>query len=167
MAAAVVGGLAAFDEYLPLLAADGGADAPRVALLLVGVGVADVAGAALGGMLARRPARTAAVLLVVAAGAVATGALLPAVPGFAPIALGWGLLQALLVVLDARVQAGVRGDARATVTSVAGLGAETTAIGVVGAVGLGSVWFALPVLVAVLMVPLATSALLIRNDADG
>jgi len=52
--------------------------------------------------------------------------------GFIAIALGYGALQHAMVVADARLQAAVRGPARATVASVAGLGSELAAMGLYG-----------------------------------
>jgi ABC-type transport system involved in cytochrome bd biosynthesis fused ATPase/permease subunit len=48
--------------------------------------------------------------------------------GFLAISVGYGALQHAMVVADARLQAAVRSQARATVTSVAGLGAEVAAM---------------------------------------
>ena len=104
------------------------------------------------------------VLLALAAVTVGAGALLPLGPGFAAIALGWGVLQMLLVVVETRVQDEVTGDARATVTSVAGLGSEGVALGVLAVVGTGSVWVGLPVLVAALAAPLLGVAVLLARS---
>ena len=135
---ALLTGLMAFDEYLPLLAADRGASPAH-----------DRAGRSPGWASRRRsasrsPAGSRApagpvlgALLAVAAVTVGAGALLPLGPGFAAIALGWGVLQMLLVVVETRVQDAVTGDARATVTSVAGLGSEGVALGVLAVVGTG------------------------------
>ncbi len=50
----------------------------------------------------------------------------------AGIALFYGLYRMVLVVVDARLQARIRGSARATVTSVAGLGLELAGLAVFG-----------------------------------
>jgi hypothetical protein len=151
---AALTGLMAFDEYLPLLAADRGASPATTALVLAGVGVAETACVAFAGRVARARGAVVGALLAGAALAVGAGALLPLGPGFAAIALGWGVLQLLLVVVETRVQDAIDGDARATVTSVSGLGSEAVALGVLGAVGAGSGAVSLPVLVAALAVPL-------------
>jgi hypothetical protein len=70
----------------------------------------------------------------------------------------------LLVVVETRVQDEVTGDARATVTSVAGLGSEGVALGVLAIVGTGSVWVGLPVLVAALAAPLLGVAVLLARS---
>ncbi|PVZ07712.1 MFS transporter [Actinomycetospora cinnamomea] len=162
---ALLTGLLAFDEYLPLVAADGGASPALVAVLLAVVGVAEAGCAALAGRCARLGPRVLAVLLAGAALAVAAGALLPVAPGFVAIAVGYGVLGMLLVVVETRVQEAVTGEARATVTSVAGFGSEAVGIAVLVVVGVGSVWVALPVLVAALAGPLLGVAVLVsRTD---
>ena len=161
---ALLTGLMAFDEYLPLLAADRGASPATTALALVGVGVAETLCVALAGRVARARGPVLGVLLALAAVTVGAGALLPLGPGFAAIALGWGVLQMLLVVVETRVQDEVTGDARATVTSVAGLGSEGVALGVLAVVGTGSVWVGLPVLVAALAAPMLGVAVLLARS---
>lgn len=160
---ALLTGLMAFDEYLPLLAADRGASPAVAALLLAGVGVAETVCAALAGRMVRTRGPVLAALLGGGAVAVGAGALLPLGPGFALIAAGWGVLQMLLVVVETRVQDAVAGDARATVTSVAGLGSEAVALGLLAAVGIGSMWVPLPVLAAALVGPLMVVALFVAR----
>jgi hypothetical protein len=165
LVAALVTGLVAVDEYVPLLAAAGGATPATVALLLTGVGVVEVAGAAVAGRLAAAGGRTLALVVTGAATALAVGALLPVLPGFLAVAVGFGALQAMLVVVDTRVQAAVTGPARATVTSVAGFGSEAVAIALMAAIGLGSLAVALPVMIALAMSPmLGVAVLLISGD---
>jgi predicted MFS family arabinose efflux permease len=163
---ALLTGLIAFDEYLPLVASEGGASPALVAVLLAVVGVAEAGCAALAGRCARLAPRALGVLLAGAALAVAVGALLPVGPGFAAIAVGYGVLQMLLVVVETRVQDAVTGEARATATSVAGFGSEAVAITVLVAVGVGTLWVALPVVIAALAGPLlGVAVLLTRTDA--
>jgi predicted MFS family arabinose efflux permease len=164
---ALLTGLIAFDEYLPLVAAEGGASPPLVAVLLAVVGVAEAGCTALAGRCARLASRALGALLAGAALAVAAGALLPVGPGFVMIAAGYGVLQMLLVVVETRVQDAVTGEARATVTSVAGFGSEAVAIAVLVAVGVGTVWVALPVVIAALAGPLlGVAVLLTRTGAQ-
>jgi hypothetical protein len=163
---ALLTGLIAFDEYLPLVAAEGGASPALVAVLLAVVGVAEAGCAALAGRCARLGPRVLGALLAGAALAVAAGALLPVVPGFVAMAVGYGVLGMLLVVVETRMQDAVTGEARATVTSVAGFGSEAVSIAVLVAVGVGSVWVALPVVVAAFAGPLlGVAVLLTRIDA--
>lgn len=163
LVAALVTGLIGVDEYLPLLAASDGASPATVALLLAAVGVVEVTGAAVAGRLATASGRVLGAVLAGAATALAVGVLLPVMPGFAAVAVGFGLLQAMLVVVDVRVQDAVTGPARATVTSVAGFGSEAVAIAMLAAVGLGSLAIALPVLVAAAMAPMLGVAVLLAS----
>ena len=158
--AAVVAGLVAVDEYLPLLLSSRGADAGLVAVLTGVVGLVEAGGAAVAG---RVDYRRAAALAAGTGVLLAAGALLPLAPALVALALGYGLAQTLLVLVDTRVQDAVTGDARATVTSMSGLGAEAVAVAVFAAIGLGSVWFALPVVLAALATPLLAVALSLRR----
>jgi len=161
VATATVTGLVAVDEYLPLVASGCGAGPELVAVLFAGLSVGEILGALAAGRWTRPGPVVLVLLLAGAAGSIAVGVFLPVVPGFALLAVGFGLLQMLMVALDTRVQDAVTGPARATVTSVAGAGSEAMAITVFATVGVGSVWVALPVLVAALMVPLAAAGLLL------
>lgn len=161
---ALLTGLMAVDEYLPLLAADHGATPAATALALTAVGVAETACVTLAGRVARARGPVLGALLAGSAIAVGTGALLPLGPGFALIAAGWGVLQLLLVVVETRVQDAVVGEARATVTSMAGLGSEAVGLGVLAVVGTGSVWIALPALIAGLTVPLLVLAVVVSRE---
>jgi MFS family permease len=133
--AAVTAVWGSLDEYLPLLAVEGGAAPEAVPLLglLVYAGVA--AGGLLGGVAARVPARP---VVLVAAGLLAAGALLRSPAGFALIAVAFCLFQAAQIAVDARLQDAITSDARSTVTSVAGLVTEIAVIAVFAAYGLGS-----------------------------
>ena len=87
LVAALVTGLMAVDEYVPLLAADGGATPATPRCCSPGVGVAEAAARRWPGASPRRAGPLGA-LLAGAAVAVARGALLPVGPGFAAIAGG-------------------------------------------------------------------------------
>jgi MFS family permease len=110
IAAAVLAGLDGLEEYFSLLAADWGVPVSLVPLAGLGIPVVGAAGAALGGM----------------AGVIAFGAagLLRLPAGLALVAVFYGTYRMVLVVVDARLQERIEGPARATVTSVAGLGIE-------------------------------------------
>jgi hypothetical protein len=92
------------------------------------------AGVALGGLFAGRGARLStrwfAVLLVVAAALMASGALTGHPAGILAVAVAFGAFQLASVVADARLQNAITGPARATVTSLAGMSADVTTIGV-------------------------------------
>jgi MFS family permease len=117
------------DEYLPLLALETGAAVGAVPLL----GLLVYAGVAAGGLLAGRSSRSTgprlAALLLTAATALAAGALMRVPAGFALVAAAFCLFQIVTVVVDARLQDAIEGDARSTVTSLASLGTEVLVIG--------------------------------------
>lgn len=128
----------ALDEYVPLLAVDTGTGAAGVPLLALLV----YAGVALGGVAGGRAAglsiRGLAGLLVVAAAALALGALSAVPAGFVLIAAAFCLFQAATVVADARLQAAIAGPARSTVTSLAGLATEALVLAVYAGYGAAS-----------------------------
>jgi Major Facilitator Superfamily len=124
--AALVPGFGALDEFFPLLAGDTGAATAAVPLMVAVIAIGQLAGSASAG----RPAGGRTVGLTTAAGAlmIIAGALSGSPWGLLLVSIGYGAWQHCAVVADARLQAAVRGPARATVTSVAGLGAELGAI---------------------------------------
>jgi len=73
------------------------------------------------------------------------------------VTLAYGLFRLVLVVADARLQERIAGGARATVTSVAGLGGELAAVALVGVWALGGL-----ALVAALLVAGALAAAAVR-----
>jgi MFS family permease len=112
---------------------------PPVCSAVLGVPLAGAAGAALGGWANRlRPSALAptcgvAVLALGAAGLARQPA------GMVFVAVFYGLYRLVLVVADARLQERICGKARATVTSVAGLGTELGALVLYGTWALGGV----------------------------
>lgn len=125
----------ALDEYVPLLAAATGAAIRDVPLLVLCV----YAGVALGGVLASRaggiaPVRAAA-LLGAASVLLAAGGLSGTPAGFVLLAPAFLVFQLIDVVADARLQDALPGSARATVTSLAGLGSEASTLVVYGVYG--------------------------------
>jgi MFS family permease len=135
LVAAIWGSL---DEYLPLLAVEAGATLAAVPLLglLVYTGVAS--GALLAGRARRLRSSALAALLAGAAAALAAGALAGSAWGFVLIAVAFCGLQAVTVVVDVRLQDAIDGEARATVTSLAGLGTEVLVIATFAAYAAGS-----------------------------
>lgn len=126
-AAAIWGAL---EEYTPLVAVAAGvpvADVPWWELVLWG-GVA--AGAVVAGRVRRIGARGVATALGLAALALAVGAGGGRPAGLALVALAFGVFQAVDVVLGSWLQDALSGAARATVTSVAAVGAELVAVAV-------------------------------------
>ncbi|MEV8377647.1 MFS transporter [Kribbella sp. NPDC056861] len=157
---ALLGGFLAFDEYFPLLAKDIGAPTTLVPLLIAGTVAAQAIGGALAGPAYRLRGRLLATGLALSAALLAWGALSGTAEGFVPIAIGYGVMQLVIIVSEARLQDAITGPARATVTSVSGLFAEIFAVLVYAGFALGSLWITLPALVAGLTVPVFLTALI-------
>ncbi|WP_345378051.1 MFS transporter [Pseudonocardia yuanmonensis] len=131
VAAALVGGVGALEEYFPLIVGQQPA-VPLVAVpgLLVLVALAGAAGAALGGRAARLRGGGLAALLFLAGAALLAADHAGAV-GLVALGVHFALQQCVQVVTDTRVQERLSGRARATVTSVSALGMEVAALAVV------------------------------------
>jgi predicted MFS family arabinose efflux permease len=157
LAAALVGGLDAVEEYFPVMAADWGVATSGVPLAVLGIALAGAAGAALGGRADRLPTSRLLGLLVAAAGCLGLAALWARPAALAVAALFYGLYLAVLVVSEARLQARITGPHRATITSVAGVGIEVSALLVFAAWALGGVWAVALLVLAV--VPVVRSGL--------
>ena len=158
---ALLGGFLAFDEYFPLLAREAGATTSAIPLLIAGTVAAQAIGGALAGPTYRLPAATFAVGLAATAILIAAGSLSRSMWGFLPIAVGYGLMQLVIVVSESRLQDAITGPARATVTSVSGLFAEVFAIAVYAGFALGSIWFTMSILVAALTIPVLLTAFVV------
>lgn len=137
LAAALVGGLDAVEEYFPVLAGDWGVPTPAVPVAVLAVALAGAAGAALGGRADRLPSPALLGLLAGAAGCLAVAAVWARPAALAVVALFYGLYLAVLVVAEARLQARITGPHRATITSIAGLGIEVSSLLVFAAWALG------------------------------
>lgn len=134
---AVLAGLDGLEEYFPLLAQDWGVPTGVVPLAVLGIPLAGAAGAALGGLGNRLKPSTLAVLLGAAVAVLGVAGLAQHPAGLAGVGLFYGLYRLILVVADARLQQRIDGPARATVTSVAGLGTELGAVVLFAAWALG------------------------------
>jgi MFS family permease len=137
LAAALVGGADALEEYFPLIVGQ----QETVALvavpgLLVLVALAGAAGAALGGRAGGLRGRGLATLVFLAAAALLAAEHGGAV-GLAALGTYYALQQCAQVVTDTRVQERLSGRARATSTSVSALGTELVALAVFAAWGFG------------------------------
>lgn len=141
-------GLLAFDEYLPLVAADTGVAVGTVPLLITLAYVAQAVASALAGPAARLPDRWISRLLVLGGGLIAAGALLGTPTGFGVLAIGYAAMTCVMIVGDARLQDAITGPARATVTSTVGLGSELVAVGVFAAYAVGAGPLGISVVVA-------------------
>nr|WP_279580856.1 MFS transporter [Fodinicola feengrottensis] len=152
LAVALLTSIDAVEEYFPLLARDWGVPTGLVPVAVLGIPLAGAAGAFLGGSSGRL--RTGAVAALVAAAAVGLAAAgLSRQPlGLVAVAGSYGLYRLALVVVDARLQDRIDGAARATVTSVAGLGTDLASFAVYAAWAAGGV-----VLVAALLAVIGVS----------
>lgn len=156
-------GFLAFDEYFGLVFADLGASTPEVALFFAVTAGAQAVGGALAGPAAGLPARSVAILTGVAAVLIGVGAALTLVPAVVGISAGYGVLQLVLIVAEARMQDAITGPARATVTSVAGLGSEVLAMLLYLGFAVGSFWWGYAALVTLFAAaPLVVAALVPR-----
>jgi MFS family permease len=163
LTAGAVVGPSAYDEYFPLGARHHGVTTATVPWLIGLVVLGQVVGTALAGRTAGMSGRRMGWFLLGAAVLISAGALAPAPPGFAAIAVGYGLLNNAMVVSEARIQAVIEGPARATVTSVAGLTTEVVALAVYVSFAATAEAVPVPVQVAALGVPLALVGLLARR----
>lgn len=136
LAAGVLEGLDALEEYFTLLAQDWGVPTGWVPLAEL---VIPLAGAAATWHTSRRMNGAAAVGRRTLAAALGAGAVLLAAAqwlsapiGLVGVAVFYGLYRIVLVAVGSRLQDAIDGPARATVSSVAALLSELTAIGIYG-----------------------------------
>jgi MFS family permease len=159
---AALAGVDAVEEYFPLTAQAWGVPAALVSLAVLGIPVAGAAGAWLGGMVAGglRPIMLAVLL---GAGFLALGAagLLRVPAGLVCVAGFYLVYRGVLVVMASRLQERIDAANRATVTSVAGLGTDVTAIALYAVWPLGQI-----VLVAALGMVIAAAVALVRSGGD-
>lgn len=158
-------GVLAIDEYFPLLARDTGVSMATVPWLVALTMVGPMIGTALAGRSAALSRRTLNAMVVVAVILLAAGALSGTVGGFVALSAGYGLAWNVATVADARVQHVIEGPARATVTSLVGLTAEVWALASFAVIGVGSAWWSLTSLVAVLCLPLLSVVLISAGRA--
>lgn len=161
--AAVVPGLTALDEYLPLLGRALGASNAMVPLLFAGVVAAMALAAALADRWAAAPPGRIAALLVLGAAGLGAGSLSGHPLGMAGVALFFGTVQLAEVVTSARLQAAITGPGRATVLSVTSVGAEICAVAIYLGYAAASPWVAVAPLLAALSLPTALVGVLCRR----
>ena len=145
--AALVPAFLAFDEYFGLLADDIGVSLTTVPLLVALTVAAQAVGSALA---PRLPLHRLGPVVVAAGLLVAAGAAVRVPAGFVAVAVGYGALQAAIVVAETDLQHRIHGAARATVTSVSGLLSELGAIALYAFVAVGSGVASMPALITVL-----------------
>lgn len=155
----VLMGVASVDEYVPLLVEATGVGRSALVPLVMLV----LAGAAVGGWLAGKGARLLVPALVVAAGCLAAGSASGRPEGIALVAVAFGILYWANAVADARLQDLISDRSRATVTSMAGFGAEIGAVLTFAAYGLGLIWAGPGLLVALAALPVLLVALAARR----
>ncbi|HEX6473010.1 MAG TPA: MFS transporter [Streptosporangiaceae bacterium] len=159
MVVAVLWGVSAVDEYVPLLVQATGV---RPAWLTVLVGVV-TAGYAVGGFVAGRGLRWVPPGLAAGACCLAAGALTGRPAGIVLVAAGFAAAQWAHAAAEARLQDHIGDDARATVTSLAGLGTEVVGIAVFSGYAVGSLWLGPGPLFALAAVPYLIVALVLRR----
>ncbi|MGY1604012.1 MFS transporter [Geodermatophilus sp. SYSU D00815] len=137
VAAALLGGLDAIEEYWPLMAGTWGVPATAVPVATLAIPLAGAVGAALGGRAGELATRWLLALLVLSGLLLGAAALWARPAALAAVALFYGLYCAVLVVAEARLQDRITGPRRATVTSVAGLGTELASLPVFAVFALG------------------------------
>jgi MFS family permease len=158
LAILAVAALVAFDgteEYFPLLAGDWGVPTGWIPLAVLGIPLLAAGGAALSGSTTRLRPRAIGALLAVAFALFGLAGLVHAPAGLAAVAIGYSLYRLVEVVAGARLQERIDSVRRATVTSIAGLGSDLSAIVLYAVWPLGQL-----VLIAVL--GLAVAAMLPR-----
>ena len=142
------------EEYFPLLAQDWGVATAAVPLAVLGIPLAGAAGAALAGPASRSSSTVLAIMLGVGVLALAAAGLVRHPAGLLGVALFYGLYRLVLVVVEAQLQDRIDGAARATVTSVAGLGSDLAALLLYASWAVGGLQFVIALLlVATLALP--------------
>lgn len=160
-AVALVGGLDAMEEYFPVVAADRGVPTGAVPFAVLVIALAGAAGAASGGRADELPDGVLPAVLAAAGLLLGVSAVLPGPGTVAALALAYGLYLAVLVAAEARLQERIEGSARATVTSVAGLGVEVAGVLVFAAWALGGA--AATALLVLAVVPVVTLGLRVNS----
>jgi len=153
LAAALLTGFGAVDEYLPLLTESMGLSPAVVPLLLLAPSVALAVGAEMAGRVAEMSPRQAAVVAAAGAMTFAAGVLSGHPAGFLAIGAGYGAISCVSLITEARLQDAITGP-RATVTSVSGFGTEVSAVMIFAGMGAGGGLVALPALLATTALPL-------------
>lgn len=148
-------GIGAFDEFQPLIVRGYGTPTAAVPLLLAAQGVVLATASWLAGCWWRASARRLGTAVTAAAGALAAGAMAGTPMGFIGLTAALAVTTFLSVAAGIRLQHTIAENARATVTSVAGLGTECVALTTTIAVGATGSALSIGAAVALLAVPLA------------
>ncbi|MEU8036697.1 MFS transporter [Streptosporangium sp. NPDC049078] len=149
------------EEYTPLLAVGTGVTTHVVPLLVLLVSVGVAAGGVLAAAGRSFTDREFAALLAFGALALGAGAFSGVAVGFVALATAFCVFQMATVLADVRLQESITGPARATVTSLAGLGTELGAVLVYGAYAAASALVGHAAIFTAAAVPYAVLALLL------
>lgn len=158
MIVALLLGLLAFDEYLPLVARASGYAEVTIPLLMAATFAAQAGASALAGRAARLSDRRRAQLLAAAGVLIGGGALSGTPAGFALVVAGYAMANCMMIVAGACLQDAITGRARSTVTSTVGLGSEVVAVALFMGYAGGSLFTRVGLLVALNAVPLVAVA---------
>jgi MFS family permease len=158
--AALLPALTAIDEYVPLVGRDYGVPASVVPVFLLVITLtAAIGNWAAGRWWSIRGSRLAWTLAIGAA-ALAVSGLTKAPSGFTGVAIAFGVVQFGITSAEVRLQHAITGPARATVTSVAGVGADVFSVAVFAASAGVAQWLPVTGLLATFALPLLALALL-------
>lgn len=124
---ALLTGLDAFEEYVPLLAEAWRVPVAAIPVLVLGLPVAGAVGARIGGSRQSPSGSGLAVRLGLSAAVLLVACLLRLAVGLVGVFVFYGGYQAVAVAAGARLQQQISGRTRATVTSFAALAGEGTA----------------------------------------
>jgi MFS family permease len=149
-------GLGALEEYLPLLARSTHVGTTAVPLLVLMV----TAGETVGGWCAGRGRRWAVPVLTLGAACLAVGAASGHPAGLVLVAAASGAFRWASVGAEARLQDRIGDGARATTTSMAALAAEVVALLTFAGYALGATWLGPGALFALAALPYLLAALL-------
>jgi hypothetical protein len=159
--AAAVPGIGVFDEYVPLLGPAYRLPTELVPVFLLGLTLAAAAGNWCAGRWSET--RRTGALLALAGLAIAASGLISHPAGFLLVAAAYGLFTFAVVVTGVRLQHTIEGSARATVTSVADVGADITAVAAFALCGAASGRLSVTALIAAFAVPLLALAAATRR----
>jgi MFS family permease len=138
-AAALVTSIDGVEEYFPLVVASWGVPVALVPLADLPIVLGGMAGAALAGRAAGLRTGWLAALLAASMLLFAGAGLVGQPVAIVGVALFYGGYRAVLAVTDARLQDRIDSASRATVTSVAGMGADVATIGLYALWALGGI----------------------------
>jgi MFS family permease len=165
--AALVYGLSALDEYLPLVTRANGVPTAVAPLIFALPALAMAAGSTLAGRWAGVGAVRLGGVLAAAAVLLAGGGLSGHVAGMLPIGVAFGLLQFAMVITETRLQDATPSPVRATVLSVSGFAAEVFSVALYGFFGLGADLASVPVLFALAGLPVLATAVAVALRLPG